>query len=218
MAIYCPKCETRVPPARIDIARDEACCPQCHHRFNVSTVLPSETGHTFNPSQPPDGAWFEVGEDEIRMGATTRSMMAWMAVPFVVIYAAGSLGNIYLPQLLAWEFDPARSILGLSFLVSTIVFALYAAMTVAGRVEVTIRQGRGEVFIGLGKYGWTRYFDWGEVDEIREELPEPRFYPHNICSDAIIIEAKRKLSFGGLLEKERLHYLLNTLIYLRAIS
>ena len=218
MSVYCPKCETVVPAARVDIAADQASCPHCLHRFPLSTVLPSETGHHFNPNHPPGGAWFEIAGDEVRMGATTRSIVALMVVPFVLIYAGGSLGTIYLPQLLAWEFEPVRSMLGLPFLFSTALFAGYALMTVMGRVEITIRHGQGRIFIGVGKYGWRRYFDWGEVGEIREEKPEPKFYPHNICADAIIIDAKRKLSFGGLLERERLHYLLNTLIYLRAIS
>ena len=218
MSIYCPKCVQDVPAAAIDIVKDEAICPHCQHVFTVSTVLPSETGHHFNPNHPPEGAWFEVTEDEVRIGATTRSIMAWMAVPFFLIYSGGAFGTIYLPQLLAWEFELNRSILGVPFIVSSIFFAAYALMTVVGRVDVTIHEGQGKVFIGVGKYGWTRYFDWGDVGDIHEQKPEPKFYPHNICSDAVIIGAKRKLSFGGLLEKERLHYLLNTLIYLRAIS
>ncbi len=218
MAVYCPKCQEQVPAAEVDIVADRASCPHCRHCFSVSTVLPSATGHHFNPNQPPAGAWFEVSGDEVRVGATTRSVMALMAVPFVLIYAGGSLGTIYLPQLFNWTFEPVRSMLGLPFLFSSLFFASYALMTVAGRVEITIREGQGRIFIGVGRYGWRRYFDWGEVGGIREERPEPKFYPHNICADAIIIDARRKLSFGALLERERLHYLLNTLIYLRAIS
>ncbi len=218
MPVYCPKCEEKVPAEAVDIVADRATCPHCQRSFDVSSVLPSVTGHHFNPNQPPSGAWFEIRGDEVRMGASTRSIMALMAVPFALIYTGGSLGTIYLPQLLAWEFEPLRSILGLPFLFSGFFFTSYALMTVVGRVEITIRQGRGRIFIGIGRYGWTRRFDWGDVNTIREDKPEPRFYPHNICADSIIIDAKRKLSFGGLLEKARLHYLLNTLIYLRAIS
>ncbi len=217
MAIPCPRCHEFLPAGAVDLKALEACCPACGHAFPVERILPAGiAGEAV--LHPPPGAWFHATPEEVRFGATTRSWMAWMAVPFVVLYAGGAFGNIYLPQLLAWEFDPVRSALGIPFVVSTIIFTLFALMTLYGKIEITIREGMATLFVGLGRWGWRRRFPWGSVENIHEEKPDPKFYPHNICADEIVIEAKRRLAFGWLLEKERLDYLLKVLVFLRHIS
>ena len=83
-------------------------------------------------------------------------------------------------------------------------------MAMFGKIEVFIGE-ISSVFVGIGPVGWTRRFDWLEVQTIRED------------EAAIVLEGKTCLEFnsgilGMELNEERRYFVLNVLKYLKANS
>jgi hypothetical protein len=84
-------------------------------------------------------------------------------------------------------------------------------MTALGKVIVTVQNQKGTVFAGVGYIGWKRHFDWNEMQIIREEKSE-RSYPGG-HSNGIVLEGKRRLKFGTMLNEERRYFVVQSLKY-----
>ena len=202
----CPKCKAAIEKAHINIHTDIAQCTQCQHVFKISENIGLDVEDGFNINQPPSGAWFIQEAEQIRMGATTRSPMAFFLVPFMVVWSGGSIGGLYGSQLLKWDFDPLMSLFGIPFLIGSIIFWSFTLMTIWGKVELTLNQAGGSVFTGVGTLGMTNTFTWDEVNTIKESGSYYR-YPGSQGS-SLQIEGKKRISFGLGVNESRRYYLM----------
>ncbi len=205
----CPNCGQALQASDINIEKDIAKCSQCNHVFVVSEALfkvntPVEDLKSFDLDDVPKGAWFTTDFHNTMIGATTRSAIAFFLVPFMLVWSGGALGGIYGSQILSGEFDLMMSLFGIPFIVGSLIFWTFALMAVWGKVEVTFDKTGGQVFTGLGKIGVKKNFLWSEVDRIEEsnfsfKYPGSRGYQ-------IVMEGKKRISFGSGLNEERRYY------------
>jgi hypothetical protein len=213
MKIQCPKCSQVIPPDQVNVAVDVALCPQCNEAFKVSDLFDQDTVDPDLLKNPPNGAWFRKEMDQIVVGATTRSPIAFILVPFMCVWSGGSIGGIYGSQIISGKFNLLLSLFGIPFLIGSIIFWTFAFMAICGKVEVTI--GRiSSVFVGIGKAGWKKYFDWSSVKAIREGFSYNQYPGSN--QGLIVIESKEPFKFGTGLNENRRYFILNVLKYLKA--
>jgi len=215
MKIQCPKCKQAVPPDQVNMATDLAFCPQCNDGFKVSETLDQESANPDILRNPPKGAWFKKEMDSVVVGATTRSPIAFFLVPFMCVWSGGSLGGIYGSQIAKGEFDLGSSLFGIPFLLGSILFWSLALMAVCGKVEVSIGK-LSSVFVGVGKLGWKRRFEWSAVQTIREDGTNIS-YPGG-HQGAIVMEGDTRLKFGTGLNEKRRYFVLNALKYMKSES
>lgn len=213
MKIQCPNCRNAVPPGQVNMANDLAFCPQCGDGFKISETIDLDTVNEDILLNPPAGAWYRKEFDSIVVGASTRSPVAFFLVPFMCVWSGGSLGGIYGSQIANGEFNLTASLFGIPFLLGTILFGSIALMAVCGKVEVHIGRNSA-VFTGIGRFGWTRRFDWSAVQSIREEDSQVR-YPGG-QPNAIVLEGRERLKFGTMLNENRQYFVLNVLKFLQS--
>jgi hypothetical protein len=86
-------------------------------------------------------------------------------------------------------------------------------MAIAGKVEIVIGDD-SYVFIGLGKIGIKRRFDWNSTIHIYEDKNNGNgFFQNNRYSSSIFIEGKTRIKFGSGLKEDRKYFLLTALKY-----
>ena len=141
----CPNCQTEVANDNINIQSDMGKCKACNHLFRVSEHC-DMPACAFDLNQPPKGAWYKNNMQEIRLGATLRSPIAFFLVPFMLIWSGGSLGGIYGTQIAKQQFSLLQSPFGVPFLIGTIIFGSLTLMMLFGKIELTINQQGGRVF------------------------------------------------------------------------
>ena len=145
---------------------------------------------------------------EIKLGATLRSPIAFFLVPFMLIWSGGSLGGIYGTQIAKQQFSLLQSLFGIPFLLGTLFFGFITLMMTFGKVELSIDRQGGRVFTGIGKIGKSKSFQWHEVTRIRENYVANS---SNKQQAQIVIEANQPITFGLGLAPERHHYLFHAL-------
>lgn len=204
----CPSCYQLVDNANINIQTDLGKCQHCHHIFKISEVVHT-VADGFDINSPPKGAWFLTNDTIITMGASTRSIAAAFMVPFSLIWSGGSLGGIYGSQIISGEFNIIFTILGIPFLLGSILLWTVTLMAIWGKVEISISENGGEVFTGLGSLGLKKHFTWKEISRITER-PTIMNYPGK-NGNAIQLVGKNSISFGTGLNESRKHYIMRAL-------
>lgn len=210
MKIHCPSCGRLLPAAQLNLATDVALCANCDEAFSISTMVAAGQGaEDFDIDQPPRGASFERTMNGWRMGASTRSPIAFFLVPFMCIWSGFSLGAAYGSQIIEGRFELVPTLVGIPFLLATLLFCSFAAMTVCGKIVVSTDGNDGRIYTGVGPFGWTRRFDWSAISAVTETIP--RFhYPGN-NGVTIALAGQSQVCFGSMLSDARRYYLLNAL-------
>ncbi|MEQ8713404.1 MAG: hypothetical protein RIC80_10320 [Cyclobacteriaceae bacterium] len=205
----CPNCNTEVQSQNINIQTDVAQCQSCHNIFKISEALDESNSDGFDLNNPPKGTWIRNEMNQIIIGATTRSPIAFFLVPFMVVWSGGSLGGIYGSQVLNGEFDPFMSLFGIPFLIGSVIFWSLALMAIWGKVELTLDKQGGKAFTGIGTIGLTKKFTWDEISSIREK--QSNFNYPGSQGGSILLEGKRRISFGMGVKGSRRYYLFRAL-------
>src|SRR5262249_53981902 len=167
--LTCPKCRADFPLEDINVSTDIALCRRCDETYSFAELSQGEA-LVVDAAHPPDGAWYESQGNEFEVGATSRSWMAVILVPFTVLWAGGSLQAIYGSQLAKGTFDLAPSLFGIPFLLGSLGLVMATLMAVCGKVMVRGSGDQGSVFVGVGPCGWTRRFRWSEIRTARPSL------------------------------------------------
>ena len=96
----CPNCNTEVQSQNVNIHTDVAQCLSCNNIFKISEALEGSIPDGFNLNNPPNGTWIRNEMNQIVLGATTKSPIAFFLVPFMVVWSGGSIGGIYGTQFI----------------------------------------------------------------------------------------------------------------------
>lgn len=215
MKLYCPNCKTEFQSLDVNVADNLAYCRQCSEAFAISQLL----GHASTRREPlpdpvtniPKGCWYHETMDGWTAGATTRSAMAFFIVPFMCMWSGGSLGGIYGSQIIHGKFNLVMSLFGLPFLVGTIFIGGMAAMTIAGKVILTVSGNELTVFTGVWGIGWRRKVTIEPSSRLysnRSNVHYPGSSPSNIT-----IEGPKSIRFGSGLSFPRQIFLTQLLRY-----
>ena len=212
--LSCPTCDTIVLPDDVNVAKDVAYCRKCNAGFSLSEVIHEEGSSESAPepavdfNQPPRGVWYESTFDGFVLGSTTRSAVGCFLVPFMCVWSGGSLGGIYGSQIASGKFDLFMSLFGIPFLIGTIVIGSLAAMTVFGKIVLTVNQTSGSVFTGVGGIGFTKRFEVNEMSRVYEEAKRGS---KGGVTKIIVLEGKERITFGSMLSDERRYFMLQVL-------
>jgi hypothetical protein len=226
MEVTCPLCRAKIATADINVSTDVALCRACGNTFRLSEVvggsgmvssLISAIGSTIGaPSgpvdlnSPPEGAWYEPTADGFTAGATTRSWMALFIVPFTCVWAGGSMFGIYGTQFIKGHFSLGPSLFGIPFVIGSVLLVSWCAMSVAGKVTVSVQGDRLAIFTGVGPFGLTRISSLSDFKTAREDFGYGSMNT-NRQSRVIRLEGARAMAFGSMLTVERRYFLLSAL-------
>ncbi len=204
----CPKCQNTVLTKNINIQTDIAKCDTCDHIFKISESF-VEINSMFDINNKPNGTWYNKDFNTTTLGATTRSLIAFFLIPFMIVWSGGALGGIYGTQIFTGKFDLFQSLFGIPFIIGAIVFWTVTLMAICGKVEIIFDNNGGKVFTGIGKIGRTKNFIWKEIASINEGKANFRYSGSH--GSQIIFEGKNRMAFGTGLKDERRYYLLQSL-------
>jgi hypothetical protein len=165
-------------------------------------------------SSPPAGAWYGETMAGHVFGASTRHASAFFLVPFMCVWSGGSLGGIYGTQIAKGEFNLMTSLFGIPFVLGSVLFWTIALMAIWGKVEVTVKEQSGSIFVGLGRLGWRRRFNLDEVETITDESSRMS-YPGGQGA-GIALTGHSRLIFGTNLNEPRRYFVMNVLKQLKA--
>lgn len=221
MEVTCPSCRAKIASADINVSTDVALCRACGNTFRLSEVLAGGVFSGLLPSfglpsgpvdlnSPPSGAWYEPAADGFTAGATTRSWGALFIVPFTCVWAGGSMFGIYGTQILKGHFSLGPSLFGIPFLLGSIFLVSWCAMSVAGKVTVSLHGDQLAVFTGVGPLGLTRISKLSDFRTAREDWGYGGMN-NNRQSRVIRLEGARAMAFGSMLTTERRYFLLSAL-------
>jgi len=231
----CPKCKGVIRADDINVATDVAFCRGC----NVSYAL-SEVAHgtgidpNIDLSRPPKGAWQRASGLGTVIGASHRSLggafgllaisLFWNGIVsvFVALALSSTLALLgvnrpsWFPApvmnggaigwgvtIFLWLFLTPFIAVGLAM-----VAAFFSCL--AGRTEVFIRDWQGEIFTGIGPFGWRRKFKTENVKNVRIEDKQWRDSDGDRRrSTHILIELTegKPLKFGSSLSNERRQFM-----------
>ncbi len=213
MKFTCPNCRAVIPPEGINVQTDLAQCKACGHVEHLSELVDADFDAQVLQSPPP-GAWYQQTMAEHVLGATTRSPVAFFLVPFMCVWSGFSLGGIYGTQLMKGQFNLTTSLFGIPFILGSVLFWTVALMAIWGKVEIRLRDQLGTIFVGIGRLGWRRTFNWDDVETITEEGTKMN-YPGGQGA-GIALSGRTKLVFGSNLNEARRYFILNALKQLKA--
>ena len=205
MQVLCPKCDGRIGGPDLNVGTDVAHCRRCDevHRLSELVGVAEDGSPAVDLARPPRGAWFVPTFDGFEAGATTRSAAALFIVPFMCVWSGFSIGGIYGRQILRGDFELLPSLFGIPFVIGTLIFGSLALMTVAGKVTVRVGGGEGRIFTGVGPFGFSRRFDWNQVQAVRQEHAPPGNSGRGTRQIAVVGATPAPLTFGSQLRDDR---------------
>ena len=201
----CPTCFTEIDNEHTNIQTDVALCQNCNLIFRISESIEETIADSFDINSPPDGTWLRNEINHIVLGATTRSVVAFFLVPFMMVWSGFSLGMLYGPQIISGEFNLFTSLFGIPFVLGSILFWGITLMTIGGKVEIILDKNGGNIFTGLGIIGINKKFTWDEISVIREN--KNQFNYRGSQGASIILEGTSRISFGKGLSETRRYFL-----------
>ena len=208
----CPKCNQTLKAENLNIATDVGMCQKCSTVFKVSDLLLSTPDVTeVDISKPPKGTWVKEGFNDVTIGATTRSPIAFFIIPFMMVWSGGPIGVIYGSQLISGEFDLVSSLFGIPFLIGSVIFWSIGLMTVFGKTELTLTKQGGKIFTGIGAIGKSKKFTWDEITSIQED----HTYGKKSTQTQLSLQGTRRLTFGVFLNSARRYFIMSAFRYYR---
>lgn len=202
----CPSCHAIVLLSQFDQSLGRTVCHFCSQPINVSEALLADACWRVDLSMPVEGTWVRPmgGRTAMEVGGLTRSPGWIMGLPLLLGMAA--LAMLLLRLLVDGHGGWVAAAGFVVSLAAVAVLAVYVAMAWAGHVVVRVDEQRSEVFSGVGRLGWRRRFDWGDVRSLSEQPSRARTpaNPQGLC---LVLQADRPIRFGALLNDVRRYFI-----------
>jgi hypothetical protein len=194
----CPDCGHSIPLEDINVSKDLALCRACGKTWTFSLVNAAKELKDVSSDDPPKGVRVETDFD----GATKiiyqrLSPIAIFMVIFTVFWGGGSMCAIFGSQIKSGHFNVARSLVGVPFLLGTILLCTLSTFFLFGRWEIKIHREEGSVFVGVGPLGWRRKFTGGAGAQVSLQMSSVEI--NNQRQEAIVVQRgeERLISFGA---------------------
>lgn len=208
----CPLCGSGIAMDDINVAADIALCRACGKTSPFSVIA---GGAAISPdilSNPPGSV--RVSQD-FREGTTIiyrkLSGALFFLIPFTAFWSGLSMWGIYGTQFKKGEFDLSQSLFGLPFLIGTIVLLSIIMFLFFGKWKITMRKGFGTIFMGVGSFGWTRYFNYDRDTLVSMRMTNTRV--NNVPQQGILIKnGDNELVFGTLIKADAKQYIAATIM------
>ncbi len=198
----CRHCGAAIDLADTNVATDIALCRACGQTMPFSSIAEESELTSVDLSSPPKGV--RVASDLIRgIDITYRkfSPVLFFLIPFTALWSGISLAGIYGQQIGKGKFDPQLSLVGLPFLIGTVVLLSVIAFLLFGRRRITVGRGICEVFLGIGPIGWRRTIPLAPDTTVLLQASSVRV--NNVRQrDVVVTTGGRSIKFGAMLPEE----------------
>jgi hypothetical protein len=145
----------------VNVEKDVALCRACGRTTAFSLISGTAEVSLDSLENPPRGMKVETGfRDELTIVYHRMSPRLLFLIPFTALWSGVSMYGIYGTQIAAGRFELHKSLLGIPFLLGTIVLLGVIAYLMLGKWVVKLSDGEGTVFVGVGFFGWTRRFSY----------------------------------------------------------
>lgn len=209
----CPRCGRLIGPDDINVHTDTALCKTCGDSFIFSDALAAQEAKDL-VDNPPEGVWFEKTFDGFVAGASTRSRGAiWLVISLMLVTGFASL-TVLASLKAKGTLNLGLTVAGVSFLAVAGVFWVSAVMMICGKVTVEVDGNRGKVFVGVGPLGWRKHFDWSGISGVRQQ--RAKWSGTGLYGFQIVLEGKKLIAFGSMLEGNRRLFVLGVLLRMLA--
>jgi len=186
----------------VNVATDLALCRSCGKTSSFAMVA---GGLQMSPdilSTPPRG---------IRVAKTFRGaqqisyhripLAVLFLIPFTAFWSGLSMWGIYGSQFRKGQFNLGQSLFGIPFLIGTIVLLSLITFMLFGKWLITLENGTGTVFVGVGPVGWRRTFAYNRTTTISLRPTNVRY--NGVAQTAIQVRTdETTFEFGTGLRRE----------------
>jgi hypothetical protein len=143
----------------VNVAQDVALCRSCGKATPFSIVCGISEIDLGVLSSPQRGVQVSREADGSQKIVYRRFSPALLfLIPFTAFWSGLSIWGLYGSQIHEWKFDMEKSLMGLPFLLGTVVLLGVILFMIFGHWVITLNRGQGTVFVGVGPLGWTRKF------------------------------------------------------------
>ncbi len=234
MTPSCPQCQRTIPSADVNVGNDVAFCRTCNVAHPLSDLVHApDIDPNLDLTRPPEGAWCRHTGLGTNIGATYRSYgsalgllaisLFWNGIVsvFVFLVLSSTLRLLHVSPptwfppvkmnqnemgvgmtIFLWLFLTPFMLIGLAM-----VFGFF--MSLGGRTEVTIQNGRGVIFTGIGPVGRRRRFSADAVRTVRIEDKRWRDSDGDARRNRqILIELLngKRIELGSTLREDRMNF------------
>lgn len=204
---FCPQCHTEIPLENINVSTDLALCVACGKTSAFSSMAQVDGVSLDALEERPKHVRIERGMRGGKGVIYRRlSPIVLFFIPFTAIWAGGSMWGIYGTQLVEGKLDLGQSLFGLPFLFGSLVLISLTLFFLLGQWKVTMSEGEGNVFVGVGAIGWNRYFYYNHTTRV--SIVKTNIRVNNVPQDGIKVQTDDKeLVFGTGIKKDSQKYI-----------
>ncbi len=203
MEVVCNSCKSKINSENINVAKDTAYCSACENIMALSELASTASNTNFKPGSSEPGIKIIDQSHNWSIEARNFGPFSLLFVIFTALWSGGSLSGIYGRQIITGVFDLEQSLFGLPFLIGSIFLIPFTLRSVFGRTVISNENGKALIFVGIGKIGRYRRFEWRSIDRIS--------LPSDPKQKYISLEGSSSLSFGFFLSHKKLYFIANFL-------
>jgi hypothetical protein len=198
----CPLCGTNIGMDDVNVATDIALCRSCGKTSAFSMVSGAAELSLDTLQNIPRGIRMENDlRDGISIIYHRMSPILLFLVPFAAIWSGGSIGGIYVSQIIKGQFDLEQSLFGIPFFIGTIVLVSAIIYLFFGKWRISLGDGAGSVFVGVGTLGWTRCFSYNRESLVTLRMTNVEV--NHVPQKGILIRTDEKeFIFGAMLKED----------------
>jgi hypothetical protein len=198
----CPSCGAAIPLDDVNVSKDVALCRACGQSTAFSLISAAAEINLQSLAQPPRGIRMdEEPGGALKVSYRKISPVVLFLLPFTLVWGGFSLGGIYGSQIRKGQFNLHESLFGIPFLIGTIVLLYIISFLLFGKWVITLNEGAGTVFMGVGSLGWTRRFAYDRSTVVSLRLTNTRV--NNVPQKGISVRTGgQELVFGTLIKDE----------------
>ncbi|MBI1189151.1 MAG: hypothetical protein GC200_00495 [Tepidisphaera sp.] len=235
----CPKCGKHIASADINLSEGVAMCRACDTLSRLGDLIAAGDESQLREAaqgEAPEGV--SVSDDGVQFTAvaSTRSAggalaaagaaLFWNGIVsvFVCVAIASTLNHVlgHVPAWFPMPGKPAGIPLGVllflwlfltPFMLIGLALFIACLMSLAGRVEVRVREDEGRIFTGVGSLGYSQKFDASKVRRVSVERKQWTNSDGDARSSTyLLLQADRDVKFGSMIPEQRRRYLAGILL------
>ena len=164
-----------------------------------SSIVQSAELDSVDLASPPEGVRIERSLiSGVEIIYRRLSKVVFFLIPFTVLWSGLSLSMIYWSQIVAGRFDKTTSMVGIPFLIGTMILVGIIILMLFGRWRIHVDRGECEIFIGVGRLGSRRRIRLGADSTVSLGMSSLRV--NNIPQRQVVIcTGGQTLKFGATL-------------------
>jgi len=199
--LLCPNCDCMIPMDDVNVSTDIALCRNCGRTHSFSMIRQSGVLLKQALDRPPR----HVRVEELFPGRRTIVYkkipgVVLFLIPFTAFWSGLSMWGIYIQPLLQGRLEWGKMLFGVPFLLGTIVLTFSILMCLFGKWVITLENGMGTVFVGVGRIGWTRAFSYGRNTLVT--LKSSGIYQNDVPMKGICLKDEQgEIGFGSSIQE-----------------